>query len=107
MSALFLLGAAAAYALAALAYFRGRFGPAALLGAAFVALVAPVAVDGLGPVAGAAALALLALAPGVYLVVHCVDARRGLFLLPTIYSIPIAFVCTLALLLVAGLGLLL
>jgi len=106
MSVLWLLGAAA-YALAAFAYYRGRFGLAALLGVAFAGLVAPVAVTGLGPVAGAAVLALLAAAPGIYLVVHCVDARRGLFLLPTIYAIPIAFVCALALLLLAGFGLLL
>jgi len=107
MSALLLLGAAAAYALAAFAYFRGRFGTASLLGLVFLGLVAPVAIGGLGAVAGGIILALLAVAPGVYLVVHCVDARRGLFLLPTIYSIPIAFVCALVLLALAGLGLLL
>jgi hypothetical protein len=33
-----------------------------------------------------------------------VDARKGLFLLPTIYSIPLAFVCGLLLWVVVALG---
>lgn len=92
-----LLAAAVAYAASAFIYFRGRFGLAALGGVAFAALMAPAAVGNLGGLGGAAAFALLAVAPGAYLVIHAVDARRGLFLLPTIYSIPIAFVCGLVL----------
>jgi hypothetical protein len=91
------VAAAVVYAASAWIYFRGRFGWAALGGAVFAGLMAPTAVANLGGLGGAAAFAVLAVAPAVYLVVHAVDARRGLFLLPTIYSIPIAFVCGLAL----------
>jgi hypothetical protein len=99
-----LLFAAAAYALSAWIYFRGRFGLAALGGAIYAGLMAPSAMRFLGGPGGVAAFVLLAVAPAVYLAVHAVDARRGLFLLPTIYSIPIAFVCGLLLWLVVALG---
>ncbi len=66
----------------------------------------PVVLAAMGPVAAGAALALLAAIPAAYLVVHAVDARRGIFLLPTVYSIPIAFVCALGLWLLTGLALL-
>jgi hypothetical protein len=96
--------AAAAYAASAWIYFRGGFRLAALLGAVFLGLMAPLAVANLGGPGGGIAFALLAVAPGVYLAVHVVDARKGLFLLPTIYSIPIAFVCGLVLWVVVALG---
>jgi len=99
-----LLLAAAAYALSAWIYFRGRFGLAALGGVAFAALMAPLALRYLGGPGGAVVFALFAVAPAVYLAVHAADARRGLFLLPTIYSIPIAFVCGLLLWVVVALG---
>ncbi len=99
-----LLAAAVAYAGSAWIYFRGRFGWAALLGAVFAGLMAPAAVGSLGGPGGAVALALLAVAPGVYLAVHVADAKKGLFLLPTIYSIPIAFVCGLLLWIVVAVG---
>jgi hypothetical protein len=92
-----LLAAAGAYAAAAWIYFRGRFGPAALCGAVYWGLMAPAAIGHLGGPGGAIAFALLGAAPAAYLLVHAVDARKGLFLLPTIYSIPIAFVCGLLL----------
>jgi hypothetical protein len=99
-----LLAAAALYAASAWIYFRGHFGLAALGGAVFLGLMAPAAVGNLGGVGGTIAFALLAVAPGVYLAVHAVDAKKGLFLLPTIYSIPIAFVCGLVLWVVVALG---
>lgn len=99
-----LLLSAVAYALSAWIYFRGRFGLAALGGLVFAGLMAPAAVGFLGGPGGAVAFLLLAVAPGAYLVVHAVDARKGLFLLPTIYSIPIAFVCGLALWVVVAAG---
>lgn len=99
-----LIGAAVAYALSAWVYFRGRFGLAALGGAVYWALMALAAVSSLGAPGGAVAFGLLGAAPAVYLAVHAVDARKGLFLLPTIYSIPIAFVCGLLLWVVVALG---
>jgi len=99
-----LVAAAVVYAASAWIYFRGRFGWAAFGGAIFAALMAPAAVANLGGLGGAAAFAVLAVAPAVYLVVHAVDARKGLYLLPTIYSIPIAFVCGLLLWIVVAVG---
>jgi ABC-type antimicrobial peptide transport system permease subunit len=99
-------GAAALYVLCAVLYYRGRFGYAAIAGALFFGALAPVVPAVMGPVTAALALALLAALPVGYLVVHVVDARYGIFLLPTVYSIPIAFVCALALWVVTGLALL-
>ncbi len=99
-----LLLAALAYAASAWIYFRGRFGLAAMGGAAYWTLMAFAAARYLGAPGGAVVFALLAVAPGLYLAVHAVDARKGLFLLPTIYSIPIAFVCGLALWFVVAAG---
>jgi hypothetical protein len=99
-------GAAALYVLCAVLYYRGRFGYAAIAGALFLGALAPVVLASMGPVAAAAALALLAALPAAYLVVHAVDARYGIFLLPTVYSIPIAFVCALGLWVLTGLALL-
>ncbi len=98
--------AAALYLVCAVLYFRGRFAWAALAGALFLGALAPVALAALGPLAGGAALLVLAAVPAVYVVVHAVDARYGLFLLPTVYSIPIAFVASLLLWALTGLALL-
>jgi len=99
-------GAGALYVLCAVLYHRGRFDYAALVAALFFGALTPVVLAAMAPVAAAAALALLAGLPAAYLVVHAVDARRGIFLLPTVYSIPIAFVCALALWVLTGLALL-
>jgi hypothetical protein len=107
MSAASFAGAAAAYAAAAFLYYRGRFRGALAAAAAFAALVAPAVCAGMGPVAAAVALVLLLAAPLGYVLVHIVDARRGIFLLPTIYAIPLAFLAGAALLLATGLALLL
>jgi len=105
MTALY-AGAAALYLLCAVLYYRGHFAPSALVGVLFFGALTPVVLAAMGPVAAGAALALLAAIPAAYLVVHAVDARRGIFLLPTVYSIPIAFVCALALWALTGLALL-
>lgn len=99
-------GAGALYLLCAVLYYRGHFGYAALVAALFFGALAPVVLGAMGPIGAAAALVLLALIPAAYVVVHAVDARRGVFLLPTVYSIPIAFVCALGLWALTGLALL-
>ncbi len=73
-------------------YFHGRFRGAAALAAAHAAVASAVAIRTLPPVAAAATLLLLLALPLGFVALHAVDARQGLFLLPTIYSIPIAFV---------------
>jgi hypothetical protein len=85
------LAATAALGLAALLYFRGRFGAAALLGAAYNALVAEAARRAMPAPLFWGAFGLLCLGPAAFLALHVADIRRGLFLLPTVYSIPIAF----------------
>jgi len=99
-------GAGALYVFSAVLYYRGHFGYAALVAALFFGALTPVVLGAMGPVAAGAALTLLAAIPAAYVVVHAVDARRGIFLLPTVYSIPIAFVCALGLWVLTGLALL-
>ncbi len=72
-------------------YFHGHFRSAAALGLLDAALSAAVAIRSLPPVAAAAALLLLLVLPLGFVALHAVDARQGIFLLPTIYAIPIAF----------------
>ena len=100
-------GAGLLFIISALSYYHGRFTIAAVLGALYYGALAPAVLDGMGPVGAAAALLLLAVAPATYLGVHMVDARRGLFLLPTIYAIPIAFLTGLLLWAIAGVALVL
>lgn len=98
--------AAALYLVCAVLYFRGHFAGAALAGALFLGALTPVVLAAMGPLAACVALVVLAGLPAAYLVVHAVDARYGVFLLPTVYSIPIAFVASLALWALTGLALL-
>jgi hypothetical protein len=99
-------GAGALYVLCAVLYYRGHFGYAALVAALFLGALTPVVLGAMAPVAAGAALVLLAAIPAGYLVLHAVDARRGVFLLPTVYSIPIAFVSALGLWVLTGVALL-
>lgn len=98
--------AAVLYLVCAVLYFRGHFAWAALAGALFLGALAPVVLAAMGPLSGGAALFGLAAIPAAYVVVHAVDARYGIFLLPTVYSIPIAFVASLLLWALTGLALL-
>ena len=99
-------GAGLLFTLSAVSYYQGRFRFAAVVGAAYYGVLTPVVLEGMGPIGAAASLLLLAAAPATYLAVHVVDARRGLFLLPTIYAIPIAFLTALFLWAIAGVVLL-
>ena len=46
----------------------------------------------------------LGIFPALFLTVHAIDARKGYFRLPTVYSIPIAFMLGVVLLFCAGVG---
>lgn len=103
---LLLLLATAAFFTAAVVYFHARFKLAVALGVVFWASVAPVVWNGCGAVGATVALTLLLAGPVAFLLVHWYDVRKGgIFYLPTIYAIPLAFLCGLALLAVATLGL--
>jgi len=101
IAALYAAAAVAFFGTAAL-YFRGLFRTALVGGAVYGGLIARVVWASMGPVPATVSLLLLLLGPAIYVGVHILDARKGLFLLPTIYSIPIAFLAGGALLAVAG-----
>lgn len=100
-------GATVAWAGAAVAYFHARFRLAGVLGVCFWGLAATVAARAMAPWVAALAFGLLGALPAGFLLVHVIDAKKGIFLLPTIYAIPFAFVCGLLLWAATGLGLLL
>jgi len=100
-------GAVAVFVAAALFYFHGWFRIASLFGIAFWLLAGRVLTLTLAPGWAWGLLVPLAIAPAGFLFVHALDARGGFFRLPTIYSIPIAFLTGAVLLLCAGLGVLL
>ena len=101
------MGAAvASFLVAAVFYFRGWFRIAFLAGCAYWVLVGHVLTRTMSPGWAWSLFVLFALGPAAFLLVHAVDARRGYFRLPTVYSIPLAFVFGLVLLLCAGIGVL-
>ena len=93
------------YALCALLYFRGRFRLALLAGGAFAAVTIWLVPLVMGPFAAVAALVLLLGLPATALLIHVYDSGRGVFLLPTIYAIPFAFLAAALLWVVTGLAL--
>lgn len=101
------LAALAAFLLGAVVYYVGWFVFAGLVALVFAVLMGAAVAGAMGPVAAGVLIALFLAGPAVFLGVHAVDARKGIFLLPTIYSIPLAFVCGALMLVVTGLALLL
>ena len=102
-----LYGAAALlFVLAALAYFHARFALAGLAAAAYWGSIGFVAARSMSLLGASVALGLLAALPAALLLAHVVDLRRGIFLVPTVYSIPLAFLSGALLWLVVGVALL-
>jgi hypothetical protein len=99
--------ATALYLLGAILYYRGRFALAGAAGIGYGGVTAWIVAGAMGPVGATVTLVLLAVLPAAALLVHVVDARRGIFLMPTVYAIPLAFACGLLLWLVTGLALVL
>ena len=81
----------AAILAAAIVYYHGWFWLASLLGLGFAATMVVLLPRELGHTAGWIAIAFLVLFPTLAVAVHAFDAKHGRFLLPTIYSIPLAF----------------
>ena len=104
MDAVFYGAAVATFVVAAVSYFRGHFHAAFLIGFLYWGLAGRVVVGTMSPGWAWSVLVPLAVLPGGFLVVHAIDARVGYFRLPTVYSIPLAFVLGLMLLFCAGLG---
>lgn len=99
--------ATALYLLSAVLYYKGRFALAGAAGTGYYGFAAWIVAGGMGPVGATVTLVLLAVLPAAGLLVHVVDAYRGIFLAPTVYTIPLAFACGLILWLIAGLTLVL
>jgi hypothetical protein len=97
-----LVAAVAALLLAAVFYFHARFQAAAATGLVYAGLMAHLLREEFGHTPGMLAAVFLLLVPALCVVVHAIDARRGLFLLPTVYGIGIAFIGALAALLAVG-----
>jgi hypothetical protein len=91
---------------AAVLYFRGFFWVAAALGIVCWTLTAHLLFCSVGPVWMSIIFVPLGLAPALFLGVHAIDVRTGFCTAPTVYSIPIAFVLGVALILATGLGVL-
>jgi len=91
MAWLILLLAAAAYLAAAVAYFRGLFRLSGAIGVLFWALAAVAVARGTTLVPALLIFVGFGLLPAAFLLTHVIDLRKGLFIFPTIYSIPIAF----------------
>jgi len=91
MAGLILILAAAAYLAAAVAYFKGFFRLSGAAGAVFWGLMAVAVVRETTLVCALVILAVFGLFPAAFLLTHVIDLKRGLFIFPTIYSIPVAF----------------
>lgn len=106
MDAVLYGAAVASFLVAAVFYFRGWFRIAFALGFVFWALVGHLLTRTMPPAAAWSLFVLFGIGPATFLVVHAIDARKGYFRLPTVYSIPFAFIFGLLLLLCAGIGVL-
>lgn len=106
MTAVLFLGATLAFALACLLYYKGRFLAASLLGLAYGLVLCALAFPAMHPVLWSLVVTLLLVFPALLIGLHVVDLRTGLFLLPTVYSIPFAFLAAAFLWVFCGFSLL-
>ena len=98
-----LIAAFATFLLACVLYFRTRFLYASLTGIALAGLLGVLLFDTFATVTAVLLTVLLLLIPAGFVIVHAIDARKGIFLLPTIYGIAVAFLgATLCLLITAA-----
>ena len=103
----YFLAAALAFLVTAVLYYRGAFWAAGLTGIAFGVLIGRLVFTALGSIAGPVVGVLFLGGPAALLVIHAIDARKGLFLWPTIYAIPLGFLSGALLLGITGLAILL
>lgn len=86
-----LIAAIATFLLACVLYFRARFLYASLTGIVLAGLLGVLLFDTFALVTAVLLAVLLLLIPAGFVIVHAVDARKGIFLLPTVYGIVVAF----------------
>ena len=90
-----LLAAILAMVAGSVAYHYGYFRLASLLGLGIAAALMVVLPRELGHTPGWIVFAILVLFPTLCVAVHAFDAKRGYFLIPTVYAIQIAFGCAI------------
>ncbi len=88
-----LFAAFAVFIAASVFYYHARFLFASVFGLALAMLLGILLAQTVSVVTAVVLGTLLLLGPTVFVAVHAVDAHRGIFLLPTVYSIPLAFAC--------------
>lgn len=88
-----LLAAFAVFFAASVFYYHARFLFASVCGLTLAVLLGILLAQTFSVVTVVVLGALLLLGPTVFVTVHAVDAHRGIFLLPTVYSIPLAYGC--------------
>ena len=106
MTAALFLGATLLFGLACLVYYRGRFLIGAVVGIAFAYILILISFEAMHPVVWSLMVTALVAFPALLLILHAVDLRAGLCLLPTVYSIPFAFLAGALLWLFSGFALL-
>ena len=106
MTAALYLGATLLFGLASFVYYRGLFLVASVVGAAFGYILVSISFPAMHPVVWSLMVTSLVAFPALLLILHTVDLRAGLCLLPTVYSIPFAFLAGALLWLFSGFALL-
>ena len=98
-----LIAAFATFLLACMLYSRARFLYAGLTGFVLAGLLGVLLFDSFDTVTAVLLAVVLLLIPAGFVIVHAVDVRKGIFLLPTIYGIAVGFLgVTLCLLITAA-----
>ncbi len=106
MTAALFVGATLLFGLACLVYYRGLFLIASVVGIVFGLTLISISFRAMNPVVWSLMVTSLAAFPALLLILHAVDLRAGLCLLPTVYSIPFAFLSGALLWLFSGFALL-
>ncbi len=106
MTAALYLGATLLFGLACLVYYRGLFLIGSVVGAVFGFILISISFEAMHPVVWSLMVTSLVALPALLLILHTVDLRAGLCLLPTVYSIPFAFFAGALLWLFSGFALL-
>ncbi|MEE8106089.1 MAG: hypothetical protein V3T86_11195 [Planctomycetota bacterium] len=106
MTALWFVGATLVLIAAGYLYHHSHFWIAAVLGLTFVGTMLWLSFPVTNPTLWTLFTVVVVIGPMILLAWHTIDQRLGLFLLPTVYSIPLAMICAAFLWLSCGISLL-
>lgn len=94
MTALWFAGATLMFVVACYVYFRCHFIVAAILALLFVASMLKLSFPASNPILWTLVTVFIVIGPMILLTWHTIDQHFGIFMLPTVYSIPLAIVCS-------------